>query len=131
MIIASKGNGCAVCGNTATHRAATTMGDSSSVMIEILLCKTHEYDANKNACVLSFFGTLFFLNTDIPDLIMLDHMPDEIIEPIFSIISLNLGASFTPPKKGNNGWESRFVMKDGWFWLLPFKQLKKLCVYAF
>ncbi|EGR0680144.1 hypothetical protein EX465_18715 [Vibrio cholerae] len=131
VIIASKGNGCAVCGNTATHRAATTMGDSSSVMIEILLCKTHEYDANKNACVLSFFGTLFFLNIDIPDLIMLDHVPDELIEPIFSIISLNLDASFTPPKKGNNGWESRFVMKDGWFWLLRLNNLKSYAYMLF
>ncbi|USD43226.1 hypothetical protein J4N42_21800 [Vibrio sp. SCSIO 43135] len=131
VIVASKGDGCAICGDKATHRAATTMGDDSAVMIEISLCKSHEYDVNEHSCVLAFFGTLFFLNLEIPDLIMLDHIPDELIEPIFSIISSNLEATFTPPKKGNNGWESRFVMDDGWYWLLRLNNLKSYAYMLF
>jgi hypothetical protein len=131
VIVASKGNGCAICGEKATHRAATTMGDESVVMIEISLCEAHGYDANEHPCVLAFFGTLFFLNLEIPDLLMLDHIPDDLIEPIFSIISSNLDATFTPPKKGNNGWETRFVMKDGWCWLFRLKNLKSYAYMLF
>lgn len=132
VMIVSKGNGCAVCGDYATHRAATTIGnDHSAVMVNISLCKQHEYDANEHQCVLAFFGTLFFLKLEIPELIKLDHIPDELIEPIFSIIGSHLNATYTAPKKGNNGWESRFVMDDGWYWLLRLNNLKSYAYMLF
>ena len=126
--IITKGNGCAVCGSYADHHASTTLSDRSTIMLCICLCEKHNIEAREYPCVLKFFGSLFFLNIDLPDLIKLDHIPDELIQPIAEVIAENLVAVFDTPQKRKNGWKIRFTMKDGWSWLL---RLNKFTDYGY
>lgn len=127
-IIVTKGNGCAVCGKHSNHRATTTLSKYSTVMLNISLCEEHREEASEHPCILTFFGSLFFLNLEIPDLIKLDHIPDELINPISDIIASNLNAQFEAPEKRNRGWHVRFKMQDDWVWLL---RLNTLTDYAY
>jgi hypothetical protein len=127
-ILVTKGNGCAVCGASAGHHATTTLSEYSTVMLSISLCGTHRLEASEHPCILTFFGTLFFLNLDIPDLIKLDHLPDDLVVPLADIIASNLNAQFDTPEKRMRGWHIRFKMQDGWSWLL---RLNTLTDYAY
>ncbi|MBU6955450.1 hypothetical protein [Hahella sp. HN01] len=127
-MLVTKGNGCAVCGASAGHHATTTLSQFRTVMLSISLCGPHKLEATEYPCILKFFGTLFLLNIDIPDLIKLDHIPDEFISPISDIIASKLNANFNKPVKRNRGWEIRFTMQDGWSWLL---RLNTLTDYAY
>lgn len=128
VMLVTKGNGCAVCGAPAGHHATTTLSEYSTVMLSISLCENHRLEASKHPCILKFFGTLFFLNLDIPDLIKLDHIPDDLVVPIADIIASNLNAKFDNPEKRKRGWHIRFEMQDGWSWLL---RLNTLTDYAY
>lgn len=126
--IVTKGNGCAVCGDVAQHFAQTTLSEARAVMLSISLCEKHQQEAEDHPCVLSFFGTLFYLKIEVPDLVKLDHIPDELIEPIADIIASYLSALFERPEKRKNGWRVKFIMDDGWSWLL---RLNSLTDYAY
>ncbi|WP_198510889.1 hypothetical protein [Winslowiella toletana] len=127
-IIVAKGNGCAICGDAATHRASTTMGAEQAVMLSVSLCAQHENDVQQHPCVLAFFASLFFLKLDIPDLIKLDYIPETLTEPMFALIAANLQATFTPPEKRSRGWNVKFCMADGWSWRL---RINSLMDYAY
>lgn len=128
VMLVTKGNGCSVCGATAGHHATTTLSKYSTVMLSISLCETHRLEASEHPCILQFFGTLFFLNLDIPDLVKLDHIPDDLVTPLSSIIASNLNAQFDKPEKRKRGWHIRFEMQNGWYWLF---RLNKLTDYAY
>ncbi|MGE4502824.1 MAG: hypothetical protein AB7D03_08135 [Thiomicrospira sp.] len=128
VFLITKGNGCAVCGGVAGHRATTTLSEYSTVMLSISLCETHRLEASAHPCVLKFFGTLFFLNIDVPDLVKLDSIPDDLIVPIAEIIASNLNAQLGTPVKRDSGWHIKFKMQDGWSWLL---RLNTLTDYAY
>lgn len=128
VMLVTKGNGCAVCGTSAGYHATTTLSEHSTVMLSISLCGIHRLEASKHPCILKFFGTLFSLNLDIPDLIKLDHIPDGLIVPLANIIASNLNAQFDNPEKRRRGWHIRFKMQDGWSWLL---RLNTLTDYAY
>ncbi|MCV3278395.1 hypothetical protein [Aeromonas hydrophila] len=127
-ILVTKGNGCAVCGASAGHHATTTLSEYSTVMLSMSLCEVHQLEASEHPYILKFFGTLFLLNIDIPDLIKLDHIPDNLIVPLTEIISSKLNAQIDPPEKRERGWHIRFKMQDGWSWLL---RLNTLTDYAY
>ncbi|UDL05988.1 hypothetical protein J2887_04270 [Marinobacter sp. CA1] len=127
-MLVTKGSGCAVCGKSAGSRATTTLSELSTVMLSISLCDIHQIEAREHPCVLKFFGTLFFLDLDIPDLIKLDHIPDGLIVPMANVIASNLEAEFDEPQKRKRGWNIRFSMQDGWSWLL---RLNTLTDYAY
>jgi hypothetical protein len=127
-MLVTKGNGCAVCGAAAGHHATTTLSEYSTVMLSISLCETHRLEASEHPCILKFFGTLFFLNIDIPGLIKLDHIPDDLVTPLADIIASNLNAQFDRPMKRKRGWHIRLEMEDGWSWLL---RLNTLTDYAY
>lgn len=127
-MLVSKGNGCAVCGASAGHHATTTLSEYSTVMLSISLCEVHQLEASEHPCILKFFGTLFFLNIDIPGLIKLDHIPDNLVVPLADIIASNLNAQFDTPEKRERGWHIRLKMQDGWSWLL---RLNTLTDYAY
>ncbi|MFQ1609782.1 hypothetical protein [Aeromonas veronii] len=127
-ILVTKGNGCAVCGASAGHHATTTLSEYSTVMLSMSLCEVHQLEASEHPYILKFFGTLFFLNIDIPDLIKLDHIPDNLVVPLADIIASNLNAQIEPPEKRERGWHIRFKMQDGWSWLL---RLNTLTDYAY
>jgi hypothetical protein len=128
VMLVTKGNGCAVCGQYADHHATTTLSEYNTVMLSISLCAIHTEEAAEYPCILKFFGTLFFLAIDIPDLIKLDHLPDELIAPIADIIASGLNAEFDKPEKRKNGWHIVFKMKDSWSWVL---RLNTLTDYAY
>ncbi len=128
VMLVTKGNGCAVCGKSAGHHATTTLSEYSTVMLSISLCEAHRIEASKHPCILKFFGTLFFLDIDIPGLIKLDYVPDDLITPMADIIASNLCAQFDSPEKRKRGWHIRFKMQDGWSWLL---RLNTLTDYAY
>lgn len=127
-ILVTKGNGCAVCGASAGHHATTTLSEYSTVMLSMSLCEVHQLEASEHPYILKFFGSLFFLNIDIPDLIKLDHIPDNLIVPLTEIISSKLNAQIDQPEKRERGWHIRFKMQDGWSWLL---RLNTLTDYAY
>jgi hypothetical protein len=127
-MLVTKGNGCAVCGDKATHRATTTLSEFSTVMLSISLCKDHEAEAIKHPCILTFFGTLFFLNISIPDLVKLDHIPVELLTAIVKLIASNLNAEYSELEKRKGGWHVKFVMDDQFYWVL---RLNTLMDYAY
>ena len=122
-ILVSKGNGCAVCGGLSNSHATTTLSEERTVMLSISLCENHRLEADEYPCILNFFGTLFSLHIDIPDLIKLDHIPDTLITPLADIIAAHLNAQFDKPEKRENGWNIKFKMQDGWVWRLRLKTL--------
>ncbi|MDG6882552.1 Uncharacterised protein [Phocoenobacter uteri] len=129
--VVSKRNGCAVCGNSAGYYMATTLNAhdiANTVMLSILLCKTHYQEARESPCILQFFASLFYLNLDIPALMKLDYIPDNLIVPLAEIIASNLNATFSKPEKKKRGWHIWFKMEDDWEWLL---RLNKLTDYAY
>lgn len=128
VMLVAKGNGCAVCGDFADHHATTSIGGESTVMLSISLCETHRNDSMKHPCVLTFFGTLFYLKLEIPNIVKSDRIPDELVRSICEVIASKLSADYECPEKREGGWHVRFVMNDGWSWLL---RLNTLTDYAY
>lgn len=116
--IVTKGDGCAVCGKEARYQARTTLTAISSLLLAISLCPQHHLEAQEHPCVLVFFGSLFTLQLEVGDLVKLDYIPEQLIEPIRDLIASNLKAKCMESEKRHKGWHMKFVMDDGWYWIL-------------
>ncbi|WP_127556657.1 DUF6516 family protein [Saccharospirillum alexandrii] len=128
VMIITKGNGCAVCGKKSEHHASTTMSSFTTAMLSISLCEEHKREAEGHPCVLDFFASLFLLKLDLPELIKLDYIPDELVGLFTELIASHLEAETTTKNKMNDRWNIKIFLKDGWYWIL---RLKKLSNYAY
>ncbi|WP_339434439.1 hypothetical protein [Pseudomonas orientalis] len=114
-----KGNGCVVCGGTATCFAATTMGTASAaVLVKMPLCAEHIASARSYPFILSFLASLFNLKWDWPNLAKHDSIQDELIPTIHCLMAKELGGVLITPEKRVNGWLLRLNLPSGWSWRL-------------
>lgn len=114
-----KGNGCVVCGGTATCFAATTMGTASAaVLVKLPLCTEHLISAKAYPFILGFLASLFNLTWDWPGVIKHNSIQDELIPTIHCLMAKELGGVLIPPEKRANGWFLRLDLPSGWSWRL-------------
>lgn len=124
LVISSTGGGCVACGAKASRHASSTIGtEQSAQMLHLPLCERHFDEAKDQPSVLEFASRLFMLDLDLPAIQRLDHVPDEMIEPMRSSLASLLQASALPAVKRRNGWHLRFTLPSGWSYLLRMQAL--------
>lgn len=118
-VIFSKGNGCVVCGATATAYAATTMGTpSSALMIQLPVCTIHLESAKSHPTIFSFLVQLFQMSLDVPDVMRRDSISDELVPVVHNLASEGLSATPGGAELRERGWHLWMNLPSGWCWLL-------------
>jgi hypothetical protein len=127
--IFSKGDGCVVCGATATCYAATTQGTQhAALLLKLPVCHSHLLAAKEYPSVFLFFASLFHLSIDWEDLPKLDHIPDAMIPIIHQAIADELSAHVGRVEKRTRGWHLWLDLDSKWRWLL---RLNSFTDYAY
>lgn len=127
-IILSKGDGCVVCGVKATCYAATTMGDTAALMVQLPVCEEHLASAKSHPTIFSFLVSLFQLNLDWQDVVRHDSLPDSLIPTVHALVATELGATVGAVDRRDRGWHLWLHLPSGWQWLL---RLNSLADYAY
>ncbi len=126
--IFTRGNGCVICGGYSNHHATTTLSSERTTQITLSLCDEHILEVKEYETILSFLGSLFYLNIDLPGLKKFDRLPNELIPSISEVISEQINAKLIEKVEEKNGWKLKFQMEDGWYWIL---RLRSLYDYAY
>lgn len=78
-----------VCAEKAMGSARTTigLGGDSSVLVQVPLCPTHMEVARGHSSVLRFLETVFSLSLNLPDLVQMEAIPDELISVLHALVA--------------------------------------------
>jgi hypothetical protein len=121
-----------MCGAKACSYAATTMGDiQAPVLIHLPMCTGHLTDAKAHPTVFQFLIALLQHSIDIPELVKLPSIPDEMIAIVHQLAAQELGAAVGDAKKESRGWELSMPMPSGWKWLLRINSFADYCYLLF
>lgn len=117
--IVTRGNGCVVCGETATCYAASTFGNmDNAILLELPVCKLHLAEAKQHPSTFSFFASLFGLNINDKHIEKLQCIPDALIPYVHASVAERLNGHPGQLKKTGRGWELWIQLDNGWQWLL-------------
>lgn len=124
VVISSTGGGCVACGAPATRHASSTIGtDKTAKMLHFPLCEEHFAEAQDHPSVLDFASKLFELDVDLPEMQKLDHVPDDMVEPMRTSLATLFQAGALPAEKRRNGWDLKFTLPSGWYYRLRMRAL--------
>ena len=128
-LIFTKGDGCAVCGQRATCRAATTFGHfRSATHVYLAVCAVHIEDAKSFPSIFGFLASLFILSIDWKNLQKTPSIPDELISFIHAAVAADLQGEVASAEKRKNGWHLTIRLPTGWRWVL---RLRSFTDYAY
>lgn len=129
-IIFSGIGSCLACRAPAVASARTTMSSTidNGLLIQLPLCENHLSAARSHSSVACFMEALFSISLKLPDVERRDSIPDELIEPLHSMVAEALEGTVGSVEKRRRGWHLRILLPDGWHWLL---RLNTLMDYAY
>lgn len=121
---------CLVCAEPAVGSARTTigLGSDSGVLVQVPLCPTHMEVAQRHPSVLRFLETVFPLSLNLPNLVQMEAIPDELISVLHALVAEELGGSVGEATKRKRGWVLIIHLAGGWHWVL---RLNTLMDYAY